>query len=258
MHALIVLAQPEPRSCNARLARCAADCLRAAGAEVEISDLYAMGFDPVEGPGHYAVPADAAYFDAQREQRGAFERGRTPADVRAEIDKLFRADLLILQFPLWWWGPPAILKGWFDRVFVYGGLYSSGRRFERGPLAGRKAMLSVTLGAPAGATGHDGNEGDTRLVLWPLLITLRYVGYSVLPPVLVPGIHDGRDAATAAAVAARVDDAELALAQRIAAFETTPELPFNRWDDFDAEFRLKPGAPAHTPFIRHRAELDLG
>ena len=47
-----------------------------------------------------------------------------PADVREEKGKLAQAELLIVQFPLWWCGPPAILKGWFDRVltsrFAYG------------------------------------------------------------------------------------------------------------------------------------------
>ena len=258
MHALIILAQPEPQSTNARLARCAAESFRARGASVELSDLYAMGFDPVEGPRHYPSRADAAYFDAQREQRGAFEQAATPPDVHAEIEKLQRADVILIQFPLWWWGPPAILKGWFDRVLIYGGLYSSGRRLERGPLAGRKAMLSVTLGASPAACEHDGHDGDIQLVLWPVFMTLRYVGLSILPPLLVPGVHAGRDPAAAEAIAARVDAAERELADRIARIETLPELPFNTLEDFDTHFRLKPDAQAHTPFIRHRAKLDLG
>jgi NAD(P)H dehydrogenase (quinone) len=212
----------------------------------------------VEGPRHYRARADAAYFDAQREQRGAYELAATPPDVQAEIEKLQRADFVVIQFPLWWWGPPAILKGWFDRVLIYGGLYGGGRRLERGPLAGRKAMLSVTLGASPAACEHNGFDGDTQLVLWPVLITLRYVGLSVLPPLLVPDVHGGRDPAASAALAARLDAAERELADRIAHIETLPELPFNTVEDFDTNYRLKPEARAYTPFIRHRAKLDLG
>ncbi|HSR95913.1 MAG TPA: NAD(P)H-dependent oxidoreductase, partial [Kofleriaceae bacterium] len=194
----------------------------------------------------------------QREQRRAHELAATPPDVQAEIEKLQRADIVVIQFPLWWWGPPAILKGWFDRVLIYGGLYGSGRRLERGPLAGRKAMLSVTLGASSSGCGHDGLDGDIHLVLWPVLITLRYVGLSVLPPLLVPDVHAARDPAAGEALAARIDAAERELADRIAQIETLPELPFNTLEDFDIHSRLKPDAPSHTPFIRHRAKLDLG
>ncbi len=42
------------------------------------------------------------------------------AELKAEMDKLEKADLLIFQFPLWWFGLPAILKGWVDRVFAQG------------------------------------------------------------------------------------------------------------------------------------------
>jgi NAD(P)H dehydrogenase (quinone) len=256
MHALIVLAQPEPRSTCARLARHAAECFARRGATVEVSDLYAMQFDPVEGPRHYMDRSHGGYFDTLREQRSAYERGVAPADVAAEMAKLQRADVVLFQFPLWWWGPPAILKGWFDRVFVYGGLHSSARRFERGPLAGRRAMLSVTLGSPAKACGYDGRDGDTRLVLWPVLMTLHYVGLAVLPPMLVHGVSGGSDAAAARALEARLEAAERAIADQIERLERTEVVPFNRQEDFDEELRLRPEARSHTPFIRHHLEFD--
>jgi NAD(P)H dehydrogenase (quinone) len=52
--------------------------------------------------------------------------------VKAEIARLDAADLVILQYPMWWHLPPAMLKGWFDRVFIYGDVYTSGKRFEAG------------------------------------------------------------------------------------------------------------------------------
>ncbi len=258
MHALIVLAQPEPQSLNGRLARVAAAQLRAQGATVEISDLYAQGFDPVEGPRHYGARNDPGYFDTQGEQRSAYERAATPPAVVAELDKVRRADLLIFQFPVWWWGPPAMMKGWFDRIWIYGATYSSANRFERGPFRGKKALLSVTLGASTDGGSYNGNEGDMLLALWPVLISLRYVGMTVLPPLLSFAIHGGPAGAKSPELAAKKGKAEAAMAERIRTIGSTPELPFNLWEDFDERHRLKPGAPAYTPFVRHRETLDLG
>jgi NAD(P)H dehydrogenase (quinone) len=258
MQALIVLAQPEPRSFNARLAAAAAARWRQRGVAVEISDLYGQGFDPVEAPRHYAAPNDPAYFDVQGEQRHAARAGTLPAAVEAEIDKVLRADFILFQYPMWWWGPPAILKGWFDRVLVYGRMYTSRQRFEHGLLTGKRAMLSVTQGASAGAGSPSGNEGDCHLIVWPLHISLRYCGLSVLPPLFSFGVHGGLDETAAAALTAAQARAEADLIDRIDRFAEIPELPFNPMDDFGADDRLKPGAPSYTPFIRQREVLDLG
>lgn len=65
------------------------------------------------------------------------------------MDKLFWCDALILQFPLWWFGLPAILKGWVDRVFASGRrIYGGGKWYDRGVFAGKRAMCSVTIGGP--------------------------------------------------------------------------------------------------------------
>ena len=54
------------------------------------------------------------------------------SDVKVEIALLDASDLVILQYPMWWHLPPAILKGWYDRVFIYGEVYTSKKRFEDG------------------------------------------------------------------------------------------------------------------------------
>src|SRR5262249_33440999 len=110
--ALIVLAHPERCSFNGRMAELAQETLREAGHTAWLSDLYAKGFDPVEHAQHYAQRERADRFDVQLEQRAASDHGRIPADVMRELDLLERADLLILQFPMWWFSIPAILKGW--------------------------------------------------------------------------------------------------------------------------------------------------
>ena len=55
-----------------------------------------------------------------------------PAEVAEELARMDRADLLVLQYPMWWHLAPAMLKGWFDRVFAYGDAYTSAKRFENG------------------------------------------------------------------------------------------------------------------------------
>ncbi len=47
---------------------------------------------------------------------------------------------------MWWHLPPAMLKGWFDRVLAYGDAYTSRKRFENGRFVGKRAMFSVTVG----------------------------------------------------------------------------------------------------------------
>src|SRR5699024_8900323 len=104
--------------------------------DVATSDLYAQGFDPVLGehdlgepvgrPGNLAELAGEAY-----------TRGQAAPDVRAEHEKVAKAELLVLQFPLWWYGPPAILKGWLDRVLTYGSACHVGTATAGSPGAGR-------------------------------------------------------------------------------------------------------------------------
>jgi NAD(P)H dehydrogenase (quinone) len=115
MQAHIVLTHPEPLSFNAHLAEIARRTLEAKGWQVTMCDLYTMGFDPLEGPRHYVSRSLPERFDAQAEQRHASGQGTIPADVAAEIAKPEAADLLILQYPMWWHPPPAMLKGWIDR-----------------------------------------------------------------------------------------------------------------------------------------------
>lgn len=115
-------------------------------------------------------------------------RGQLPADVREEQGKVARAELLVIQFPLWWYGPPAILKGWFDRVltggFAHGDLDPAlgvPRRYGDGGLAGRRALVVVTAGEDARSIGPRGISGDLESLLFPLTHgILWYVGIETL------------------------------------------------------------------------------
>ncbi len=75
---------------------------------VRTSDLYRSSFDPSEAARNFSVRRNPDAFDAQAEQRFSWESGSLPSDVRDEVDKILWADLVIVQFPLWWFGPPAM------------------------------------------------------------------------------------------------------------------------------------------------------
>jgi NAD(P)H dehydrogenase (quinone) len=93
----IVLAHPEPKSFNGQLSGISQQVLDSAGCETTLSDLYAMDFDPREGPQHYSVRKDAEVFHAQTEQRFNADNHSTPADVNAEAQRLLDCDLLVVR-----------------------------------------------------------------------------------------------------------------------------------------------------------------
>ncbi len=257
MQAHIVLAHPEAGSYNAHLVQVARQSLEAQGWTVSLSDLYRMGFDPCERAAHYVPALDAARFDAQSEQRYACAAGTVPADVAAEIRRLEAADLLILQYPMWWHLPPAMLKGWLDRVFIYGDVYTSTQRFENGRFTGRRAMLSVTVGTSAETYAYNGRSGDIDLMLWPVNFSLAYVGYAVLEPFVAYGVEAGLRYSEAAVVEARLKRIEQDYGAALARLERRGTVPFNRMSEWGADGRIKPDAPAYSPYMRHRRDLPL-
>jgi len=258
MHAHIVLAHPEPQSYNAHLARTARGALEQDGWSVTLSDLYAMGFDPCERPEHFSPRHNPERFDVQAEQRFASDGGALPAPVAAEIAALDRADLVILQYPMWWHLPPAILKGWLDRVFIYGEVYTSKKRFEHGRWRAKRAMLSVTVGTSPETYAFDGRSGDIALLLWPVHFSLAYVGFTVLAPFLAYGVEAGLRYSSAEVVEARLRRIADDLADRLHRLDATPVIPFNPMADWTEQGRIRPAAPAYSPFMRHREKLELG
>src|SRR5437763_2170041 len=116
---LIVTAHPEPRSLNAALADFAAEELRTAGHEVQVSDLYAMKWKAAVDADDFPDHAVDRRLDVLAVSGQATLAGRLSPDIAAEQKKLRWSDAVILQFPMWWFSVPAILKGWIDRVFTY-------------------------------------------------------------------------------------------------------------------------------------------
>lgn len=246
----IVLAHPEPKSFNGHLAEVTRQTLSARGWEVSTSDLCSQGFDPDEAGRHYASRKDTQRFDSQTEQRHASNMGTIPGDVAREIACLEAADLLVLQYPMWWFGPPAILKGWMDRVFLYGRVYTSKIRYDQGHFKGRKALVSVTCGGPEATFAHNGRNGDIDLLLWPVQFSLHYVGYTVLEPAVIFGVEAALPYSPRSEVLERLKAGEARLVETLNAIDTGPTVPFNGWADWDEQGRLKPGVRGHSAFMR--------
>lgn len=257
MHVLIVHCHPEPRSFNAALKDVALETLQGLGHTVEVSDLYAEEFDPAEGPAYYAERADPDYFSALTEQRHSSEARTLPPDVRREIERLERAQLVVFHYPLWWHAQPAMLKGWLDRVFVYGGLYTGKVRYDRGHFRGRRAICSVTTGAPAVTFGHGGRGGNIELLMYPIHYSLYYMGYDVLPPFMAHGIQGGGLSYQAEEkFKAQLEAYKADWARRLESLEEEDSpIPFPGWDDWDERGVLKPDVEEYDYLIQ-RVEGD--
>ena len=239
---LIVTAHPGQGSFTRAWAQASRDACAALGHTVLESDLYAMGFDPAERGAHYgAAPGP---FDPLKAQEGAL-----PPQIAAEVEKIRAADLVILHFPLWWFAPPAMLKGWCDRVLAHGHLHDVGRRFDTGLCRGKTALFCVSTGASAAELGPGGKEGHLDLLLWPLAYTLRYCGFDVAHPVAAHGVHGYWQGADRGALEHRLGGVLRDQAGIVQTIDDRPRWPFNADGDFDAEGRLTPDAPRHWPFI---------
>jgi NAD(P)H dehydrogenase (quinone) len=128
----IILAHPSRNSFNAAVARTYADAVSAAGDEAVIRDLYHLNFDPrlqaLEMP---------------------WAKGYAPGpDVVIERAMLKDAKVFVFVYPLWFNAPPAILKGYVDRVFSYGFGYEAGEGGSVPLLTGRCLVSFTTSGAP--------------------------------------------------------------------------------------------------------------
>lgn len=234
MRVLIVYAHPEPKSFNGAMTRAAVGALTSAGHDVEVSDLYGMRFNPVSDRSNFVTTYDEDYFRQQAEEAHAAHYDGFAADVQREMDKLFRCDALILQFPLWWFGLPAILKGWVDRVFASGGrIYGGGKWYDRGVFAGKRAMCAVTIGGLPPMYSERGLNGPIASILFPINHgVLYFTGFTVVEPFLVHA---------PARISAEQRAAHLdRYRQRVLQLFSSPTIAYPGLSDYDEQFVLRP------------------
>nr|WP_255783943.1 NAD(P)H-dependent oxidoreductase [Lysobacter chinensis] len=255
---MLVHAHPEPQSLNGSLKTFIVDHLRHAGHAVQVSDLYAMRWKAVLDADDSLDGAINGRFHPELDSKHAYENGRQSPDIAAEQDKLRWADVVILQFPLWWFSMPAILKGWIERVYAYGFAYGVGEhsdhrwgdRYGEGTLVGKRAMLVVTTGGWASHYAPRGINGPIDDLLFPIHHgILYYPGIEVLPPFLVH--RTGR------MDSARYDETTAALAGRLDTLDSTPPIPFRRQNGGDYEIpscilheHIAPGVQGFAAHLR--------
>ncbi|XP_051564286.1 NAD(P)H dehydrogenase [quinone] 1-like [Myxocyprinus asiaticus] len=195
---LIVYAHQSAGSFNAAAKDATVDVLKKQGCKVLVSDLYAMTFKAtatekditgsVKNPEHFCYGEETML---------AWKEGRLASDIVEEHKKLqeaelvvFQVDLLLLvivvcclQFPMYWFSVPAIMKGWLDRVLTLGFAYTSEKRYSQGIFRDKKAMLSFTTGSHESMFSSNGINGDMNVTLWPIQNgVLYYCGFQVLAP----------------------------------------------------------------------------
>jgi putative NADPH-quinone reductase len=133
MRVLYVYCHPLNDSFHAAILKEALAGLKEAGHTTDLLDLYAEGFDPV--------------LTAER-RRDYHDPVRNRANSQAHVDRLMAANALVVQFPTWSFGPPAMLKGWFDRMFGPGIALDLSDPGQAKPTYGRPRWQAIAMADP--------------------------------------------------------------------------------------------------------------
>jgi NAD(P)H dehydrogenase (quinone) len=197
MNIFCVYAHEDPASFGAALHNRALSYFEKNGHTVTISDLYASGFHAVAEKWDFKVSGGAHknYMLEQQRVAGVDNGSAFAEDIKSEIAKLRAADLIVIEFPLWWSAPPAIVKGWFDKVFALGVVWDGDHRYEKGFLRGKQALVLCGAGDSEDFYSAEGIHGATITQhLYPLLhSTLAHSGMDVLKPFVVSGLTMASD-----------------------------------------------------------------
>ena len=133
MKTLVVVAHPNPASFNkSGILETVKETLLAKNHEVIVRDLYALNFNPI---------LSGADFES-------FQKGEMPQDIKTEQDHISWANNIILVYPVWWIGRPAIMQGYFDRVMAFNFAFTVDEKGARGLLTLDKGLIINTTGTP--------------------------------------------------------------------------------------------------------------
>jgi NAD(P)H dehydrogenase (quinone) len=148
---LVILAHPDPESFNHSVAKSVMLQLSSKGHEVKVRDLYALGFDPVM---------------TLEEWQDYSQKELPPApEILEEQQAVLWANHLIFIYPTWWWSPPAILKGYFDRVFTPDFAFDANSDPSLGLLKNKKVIIIQTTGAPEEFVVGEGMDAAVKKLM---------------------------------------------------------------------------------------------
>ena len=184
MKVLIIFAHPDKRSLNHAILQSTVDYLKEKKHEVKVTDLYEEQWMAGVDARDFLDKEDGARLFAMRDSGNAYLSGMLSEDIKAEQAKVHWADLIIFQFPMWWYSMPALMKGWVDRVLTKEFSYTGEKMFDTAPLAGKKAFIVSTVGVPKGSY-TTGQLGDINDVFFPIQQgTFALIGFKTLPPII--------------------------------------------------------------------------
>jgi putative NADPH-quinone reductase len=194
MRALVVYCHPSEGSFTSAVRDLVVAKLQASGAEVRLTDLYARNFDPVLSPPDWRV-----YIDAEG----------NPAPVARDIDDVRWCDTLVFVYPTWWYGMPAMLKGWLERVFLPGLAFlmpdGANRTIRPGLTHINRLAVFTTCGASRWLTWFVGSPGKRTILRGIRLLCARGTRTAFAAHYLMDSSTPASRAAHLARVAAQMD-----------------------------------------------------
>lgn len=182
MEVHLVVAHPEPNSFNLALHKVAKDTFRKEQYKVNVSDLYEQNFNPVAGKGDTRSFPKDEHFQLAKAQRIALANNAFVKCISDEQAKLISSDLLVFQFPLWWWSFPSILKGWIDRVLSSGFAYGKNAKLKP-----KKVMYSLTTG---GANSKEELAYYQNKIDGLYQDIFGFMGWEILPAFIAHGVQE--------------------------------------------------------------------
>lgn len=187
MNILLVSAIDRSESYVAALHNSALGVLERAGHSVAITSLYSQQFNPVASKLDFAVTSGEGVNYMFEQQRNVNTGRQFSPDIMAEMEKVNNASLIIFHFPLWWGSVPAVMKGWFERVFAMGYAWGPESRYASGMMRGKTALLTVAAGDPTTYYAADGmHKATVEQHLYPITHhTLAFCGFDVITPYVI-------------------------------------------------------------------------
>lgn len=173
MKYLIVYASPNPQSFCKEITEKLVETLQEMKRQVVVSDLYAKGFNPVLDPSDFTF----------------MNRGDYAADVKDEQELIREASVVFFIYPIWWLGPPAIMKGYFDRVFAEGFAYSRSETGIDKGFSGKKAVVINVMGVKEDVYEKSGALNAMMKVTDEGI--LAYTGLQVVDHLFLGEVHPG-------------------------------------------------------------------